>query len=719
MPLPSTSSLVDTSLRASVVLLLLLGLRPALRSWIGSRALAWLWLAVALRLLFPLPVSAPWRLPSLPVTPATVAASDFIFRVSVSSGDALASPRAAAGSPRPPASPQAHSALNLLSLLWLSGVLLTAARLARGWWIVRRWAARTDPPDIHSGLPSIYLALPAELRWGIDLRLTDFLDVPTLVGFLRPQIWLPRDLPATLAPAELRHVLLHELGHARRRDLLSQWLCSLACCLHWFNPLVWLLARLARTDRELACDAWVLSRGTFASETVASYGHTLLKVVEGMGRRTLPALPVVPMAAGSRHLGLAGARHPRLPPGAAVARSVRARRHPGARRGPCTLGSAVAGPDPGAVASTPPASASAPSSSPSAPAGSPPASPAPPPQSPAPWVPPIQVEIESKFIEIAKSSALKLEKSVPPSAPVSSVFHRIFAPFAAQASPDSPLIFRSSLVLPEEIDSLVRQLNQTKDVDLLSAPRVTTKSELKATIEIIREFIYPTAFQQNKGPFAKPVTTPTNFDKKNTGLTLEVTPTIEPDGKMIDPLARLDDHELRRLRGYRRQTGTPQTKRACRKECRARDFRYSTRAPSAPWQPFPRVRPSCSAGRRSTTLFRKSLRFAMGEAERKRPSEKDDDRLLLIFVKATLVHPPSASPAGNRRHRREPLDDRKRPAVVPARELLRAVSRRRSVPGACLRRRFTSWGSRAWQAGFRDQPVRPRRGLHRPARLQA
>ena len=125
-----------------------------------------------------------------------------------------------------------------------------------------------------------------------------------LVGVLHPQIWLPHTLPGALTPAELRHVLLHELGHARRRDLLAQWLCSLACCLHWFNPLVWLLARLARTDRELACDAWVLSRDAMKAEPVSSYGHTLLKVVEGVYRATPRALPVVPMAAGKRHLGL-------------------------------------------------------------------------------------------------------------------------------------------------------------------------------------------------------------------------------------------------------------------------------------------------------------------------------------------------------------------------------------------------------------------------------
>ncbi len=104
---------------------------------------------------------------------------------------------------------------------------------------------------------------------------------------------------------------------------------------------------------------------------------------------------------------------------------------------------------------------------------------------------------------------------------------------------------------------VVRALNQQKGVDLLSAPRVTTKSGNRAVIEIIREFRYPTEFDppqipQNFGntgnnggggtgvtislPGSFPVTptTPTAFETRNTGVTLEVEPTVGPDGYTID-----------------------------------------------------------------------------------------------------------------------------------------------------------------------------------------
>ena len=100
---------------------------------------------------------------------------------------------------------------------------------------------------------------------------------------------------------------------------------------------------------------------------------------------------------------------------------------------------------------------------------------------------------------------------------------------------------------------VIRALNQKKGVDLLSAPKVTTKSGQRAVIEIVREFRYPTTFTPPQVPSissgatttvvgtvpaAIPVvvtpTTPQTFETRNTGVTLEVEPVVGPDGVTID-----------------------------------------------------------------------------------------------------------------------------------------------------------------------------------------
>jgi len=112
------------------------------------------------------------------------------------------------------------------------------------------------------------------------------------------------------------------------------------------------------------------------------------------------------------------------------------------------------------------------------------------------------------------------------------------------------------LLTDPQFQLVVRALNQKKGVDLLSAPRVTTKSGQRALIEIVREFRYPTQFDPPQVPqtvgsvstrsdtsvvalgggASVPVTptTPTHFETRNTGVTLEVEPVVGPDGVTID-----------------------------------------------------------------------------------------------------------------------------------------------------------------------------------------
>jgi general secretion pathway protein D len=102
-------------------------------------------------------------------------------------------------------------------------------------------------------------------------------------------------------------------------------------------------------------------------------------------------------------------------------------------------------------------------------------------------------------------------------------------------------VFSALALTNPQVSVVINALNQKKGVDLLSAPRVTTKSGQRAVIEIIREFKYPTEFQPPQVPQSTngqsvvvTPTTPTAFEVRNTGVTLEVEPVVGPDGQTID-----------------------------------------------------------------------------------------------------------------------------------------------------------------------------------------
>ncbi|MFZ4777105.1 MAG: Amuc_1098 family type IV pilus outer membrane protein [Terrimicrobiaceae bacterium] len=113
--------------------------------------------------------------------------------------------------------------------------------------------------------------------------------------------------------------------------------------------------------------------------------------------------------------------------------------------------------------------------------------------------------------------------------------------FGSPLGPAPAVLALAGVFTNPQFQIVLRALNQNKGVDLVSAPKVTTKSGQRATIEIIREFRYPSEYDLpqisgTSGGLFQPVTptTPTAFEMKPTGITLEVEPTVGPDGYTID-----------------------------------------------------------------------------------------------------------------------------------------------------------------------------------------
>ena len=93
-----------------------------------------------------------------------------------------------------------------------------------------------------------------------------------LAGLLQPVLLLPEGR----ASGELLHyALLHELTHYRRRDIWFRALLLWVRAVHWFNSLVWLMARAVERDTELACDEGILSR--LPPEERGNYGRAILE----------------------------------------------------------------------------------------------------------------------------------------------------------------------------------------------------------------------------------------------------------------------------------------------------------------------------------------------------------------------------------------------------------------------------------------------------------
>ena len=102
---------------------------------------------------------------------------------------------------------------------------------------------------------------------------------PLTIGIFKTRIILPAD---KIAVSDIRYVLLHELTHCKHRDITVNGIMCLFQILYWFNPLVYLVFKEMRLDREIACDTSVLK--LLPEEFHVDYGKTLLNFVKTMPR---------------------------------------------------------------------------------------------------------------------------------------------------------------------------------------------------------------------------------------------------------------------------------------------------------------------------------------------------------------------------------------------------------------------------------------------------
>jgi general secretion pathway protein D len=109
------------------------------------------------------------------------------------------------------------------------------------------------------------------------------------------------------------------------------------------------------------------------------------------------------------------------------------------------------------------------------------------------------------------------------------------------AGPAPGILSVAGVFTNPQFQVVLRALSQKKGIDLVSAPKVTTKSGSTAKIEIVREFRYPSQFDPPQlsattGSTFAPVVpnSPSAWDTKNTGITLEVEPTVGPDSYTIE-----------------------------------------------------------------------------------------------------------------------------------------------------------------------------------------
>jgi Tol biopolymer transport system component/beta-lactamase regulating signal transducer with metallopeptidase domain len=148
------------------------------------------------------------------------------------------------------------------AVLWLAGVALMLGRFLFGLFALARCQRRGLQP-ISDALAErfAYLAKRLAVTRPVRLLISSLVQVPTVIGWLRPVILLPASALTGLAPVQLEAILAHELAHIRRRDYLVNLFQILVETLLFYHPAVWWVSNRLREEREHCCDDLVVGLG--------------------------------------------------------------------------------------------------------------------------------------------------------------------------------------------------------------------------------------------------------------------------------------------------------------------------------------------------------------------------------------------------------------------------------------------------------------------------
>ena len=166
------------------------------------------------------------------------------------------------------------SIISLWGAVWAAGTLICAVVFVVAYWKCRQ-EFQTSLPVKNDFIKDWLNA--HQLKRAISIRQSSRFSAPLTYGVFRPVILMPisTDWENTKA---LQYVLAHEYVHIRRFDSITKLVLIAALCVHWFNPLVWVMYILANRDIELSCDEAVVR--LFGETTKAAYARALISMEE-------------------------------------------------------------------------------------------------------------------------------------------------------------------------------------------------------------------------------------------------------------------------------------------------------------------------------------------------------------------------------------------------------------------------------------------------------
>lgn len=255
--------LLEMSGSATILILVIVSLRALSIHKLPKKTFLLLWAVALFRLLIPFSISSPMSIynysentPQIATIRTAVAHTTFTNLGTTHSFS------------------NQNAAISPLFIIWLCGMVMLAAFFIITHLLGRREYKCALPicdPFIQEWIAAHHLYRK------VQVRKSDRIHAPLTYGVFHPIILIPKTL-AIENSSQLNYILTHEYMHIKHFDILLKYVLVAALCIHWFNPLVWVMYILANRDIELICDESVVR--IHGVNTKTKYALTLIELEE-------------------------------------------------------------------------------------------------------------------------------------------------------------------------------------------------------------------------------------------------------------------------------------------------------------------------------------------------------------------------------------------------------------------------------------------------------
>lgn len=256
-------SLLQMSFTGGILILAVIVIRALAINMLPKKAFNALWWISVVRLMIPFSIPSAFSVYSLMGSHAPGNGSQAIRVLPIgASGQAASMPDSIT------------NAVSTWTVVWAAGVLVCAVFFNLAYWKCRKEFQTSIP--VGNDFTENWLSVHQQGR-RISIRQSGRFSAPLTYGVLHPVILMPTSTKWENTDS-LAYVLAHEYVHIRRFDSIRKLVLIVVLCVHWFNPLVWVMYILANRDIELSCDEAVVR--FFGENTKAAYARALISMEE-------------------------------------------------------------------------------------------------------------------------------------------------------------------------------------------------------------------------------------------------------------------------------------------------------------------------------------------------------------------------------------------------------------------------------------------------------